>query len=477
MSEILSITEATIRKTLDEISIDDNDYLGENNPTPSNFVGNYYPYIVINDFEISYDDLYSVNLDTRDFLPTVLIKFKDSSGYFSTKHFPLDGSTINLYIRANNRTDFNDIHINFEIINIQPIGNLTYVISGEMKVPNLYTDVCKSYQQKSSFDTLLDISEELQIGFSSNVTDTADIMTWINAFNTNKKFIQHTTSHSYLDENSWFVSFIDTYYNLNFINVQECFKNTEKLELSEVYDWKLPDFYGKDSQYEKLPLLYTNAREFSNKTRFIKSYQMFNNTANVYLSNGYKRKIQYYDEVNDVHINPTDFPEDATIEAFPKLNEYTGDNIIFKGRYILENDSLVKEKINGKTLFEQYEKYTYLGKQNENVHDFYYIAKTQNYQNLQESSKIGMVIDLNGTDNSIFKYKTIYVVICEYDTQRKAVFIDNQPDQIDEKLDKPIINTFLTDFYVIYGIEWIYNKNGTMFQRLHLFKQSSNKPM
>ena len=477
MSEILSLTEPLIKKLLDDIIIDDNEYLGENNPTHSNFVGNYYPHIVINDFEISYSDLYSVNLTSKDFLPTVTIKFKDTSGYFSNKHFPLDGSVINLYIRANNRQDFNDIHINFELINIQPIGNLMYVLSGETKVPNLYTDVCKSYSQQSSFDTLMNVAEDLQLGFSSNVDDTSDIMTWLNTFNNNKKFIEDVTKHSYLDSNSWFTSFIDVHYNLNFINVQSCF-NINTIGISEAYDWRLPDFYGNSVDYEKVPLLYTNAREFSSKTRFIKNYQMFNNTANVYLTNGYKRKIQYLDEVNELYINPTDYPDDVTIEPFPKLNEYQGNNIIFKGRYVTKDDgSFVKETINNKTYFEQYEKYKYFGKQNENVHDYYYIAKCQNYQNKEEISKIGMVIDLNGTDNSIFRYKTIFVAICEYDTQRKSVFIENQPDQTDEKLDTPIINTFLTDFYVISGIEWIYNNGGTLFQRLHLVKQSSNKPM
>lgn len=478
MAEILSIIEPSIKKTLDQIVIDNNESLGENNPTPSNFVGNYYPYIVINDFEISETDLYSVNLSSKDFLPTVFIKFKDSTQYFSTKHFPLDGSVINLYIRANNRTDFNDIHINFEIINIQPIGNLMYVISGEMKVPNLYSDICKSFPQQSAFDTLIDISEDLQLGFTSNVDDTSDIMTWLNTFNTNKNFIQEVTKHSYLNVDSWFTSFIDTNYNLNFINVQDCFNKTKKIELSEAYDWRLSDFYGVETEHEKVPLLYTNAKEFSSKTRFIKSYQMFNNTANVYLTNGYKRKIQYFDEINDLYVNPIDFPADTTIEPFPKLNEYSGDSIIFKGRYITKDDNTVeKETINKKTYFEQYEKYKFFGKQNENVHDFYYLAKCQNYQNKEESSKIGMIVDLNGTDNSIYRYKTIYVVIFEYDSKRKSAFIDNQTEQIEGTLDKPILNTFLTDFYVISGIEWIYNNTGTMFQRLHLFKQSSNKPM
>ncbi len=60
----------------------------------------------------------------------------------------------------------------------------------------------------------------MNLGFSSNVRESNDEMTWINPNDTYKEFIKDITRYSWISEDSFIWTFIDFNYNLNYVDIQ-----------------------------------------------------------------------------------------------------------------------------------------------------------------------------------------------------------------------------------------------------------------
>ena len=75
-----------------------------------------------------------------------------------------------------------------------------------------------------------EVARDLKLGFNTNITNTNDQMKWSNMNKENYSFIKDITGKSYIDDNSFLTSFIDYYYNLNYINVEKALQ--ESLDLS-----------------------------------------------------------------------------------------------------------------------------------------------------------------------------------------------------------------------------------------------------
>jgi len=461
-NNILQLTEHSLM--LDDIVILDNESGNNNqgNVKPSKLIGSLYPFVEINKYEFAYIDIMSFELYNNGFLPTISLKVVDSDGLFQARYFALDGAIINFYIRANNEELFKPIHINFDIIRLSPAGlspagKPMFSITGQMKIPNLYTEFCQSISEKTSFEALQEIADNLQIGFSSNEIITNDAMTWLNPYDTTFKFIQDITAHSYKDEESYFTSFIDPYYNLTFVNINKVYENST-IDNSEIYSTQIQDLRNEDVEFDTVALFFTNLREFNNTSKYISAYRLANRTGEIFLKNGYKRTLQYFDEIANEYISEVDvMPFTGT----------AGDLIHLAGRFI-----------NGESegLNDQCVKFKFMGKQNENMHDYYKYSNLLNFQNLEESNKITMEITLFQTDMSIYRYQSVLIQIFDYETMVKKIKSDHADDleaisPDDKNTDGPILNEFLSGMYVITGMDYIYRSPGPMYQKIYLSKR------
>ena len=83
-----------------------------------------------------------------------------------------------------------------------------------MFIPNLFTENVEYEEEVTSWDALLNIAERLQLGYASNVEETADTMTWTNPNDTTETWIQDIVANSYLSDETFFTSYIDPYYYL-----------------------------------------------------------------------------------------------------------------------------------------------------------------------------------------------------------------------------------------------------------------------
>jgi len=466
---ILTVTDPTIE--LDELSIVDRESDDSENKTtfkPSKFLGRIIPYCKINNMEFSISEIMYFDLDVNGFLPTLRIRIKDRSTQFISNHFPKDGDVIQFIIRSGSDKSYKDIRIDFDILSCEPgltksATASTFFITGQMKIPDLLTEFCETFGEKSSFDTLLDISQKLELGFASNETDTDDIMKWINPFDTRLKWIKDITANSYKDDDSFFYSYIDPFYYLTFININKIFSTEEDSDDAESFTINPVDGIEEDREAELTKQFFTNHHQFGGSSKFVSGLRPFNNSGKIFLSNGYKRFAQWVD-LEDSSFN-SEFVD-------PLVTKGTENDIHLKGR-------LIGEEKKSEGFNDRFYKYKYLGKQvnvDNQMHDNYHYSNVLNYQNNDEIFKMGLIFDIDIPDLSIYKYQRIPIFIYNYDTTGKTVTENREDDKSDDKskveggTGAPTLDKFLSGFYVVYGINYIY-ENGKMKQRINTIRR------
>jgi hypothetical protein len=203
-------------------------------------------------------------------------------------------------------------------------------------------------------------------------------------------------------------------------------------------------------------------------TRYITAYSLQNNAAEVTLTNGYKRIIQYYDDTDREYrkfdINPL-ISENLPEDLYP-----------LRGR---SDENRFKEEI----------KYKYAGKQSSNTHENYYFAQLHNHQNAVELNKLYMNVELEKANMGLYNMQKIPILI--YETSEKRINVLSQREdknrdegnpRQDDKSDiadsnglqygAPKLNQFLTGTYMIGQIEYIYTRGApAISQRLKLLRR------
>lgn len=473
-NKILTVIDPSIE--LDVMSIPDIESGTENSggiksEIPPSKLSSVIALVRINQYEVQQDRIDLVKIKNTSFYPTVKIIFNDRDNMFMARYFPKDGDIIQLYIRsAGDETTFKPIRIDFSIINISPLGgggNVSpnkFMVEGRMYIPNLFTEQVQ-INNGTSWDSLLNIAEELELGFASNVNETNDAMNWINPNDTTEKYIKDIVSNSYLDDDHFFTAYIDPYYYLTFVDVNSLFNQEGDVEASKTFIQNSGDLYSNsDGETEDFPNFLTNLAQLQGDARYISKYQMVNESGLVSKNNGYKRYSQTWDLINKEFISEF---VDPIVDPPPGFIPATKGRII-NGEIEGPRDNQIK--------------YKYLGTQSDNVHDEYSYSLILNYQNLKEVTKMGMIIELDTMNPALIRYSRIYCQIFEYGSPQKEVLTQNSSDErsipsnaaerdttAEEDATAPmILNEFLSGFYVISGIEYFQTRPGGLRMKLYL---------
>lgn len=477
---ILTVIEPTI--ALDELEVTDVESGTENSEgvsmkeKPTKFTS-MIPLVRVNSFDVQGDRLNMFELESTGFYPTCRFSFTDVDGMFTARFFPKDGDIIQVFIRSQGNEDtFKPIRIDFTVEDIKPLGGggstnepSEIMIEGRMHVPNLFTEKVQ-FQDNTSWNSLLAIAEELQLGYASNVEDTADQQIWTNPYDTSEKFIQDIIANSYLSDESFFTAYIDPYYYLTFVDCNKFFGQEDDIEASQMFSQNAMDTMGSGDENESdysIPNILSNMIQMQGTARYISKYQQVNKSGQISKNNGYKRYTQYWDLEAKEFVN--EFVD-------PLTNDTPGMVPATKGR-------LINGEVEGPRT--EQVRFKYLGTQGDNVHENYYYASIQNFQNLAEIEKFGMVLELDTINPAILRYSRIYCQIWEFaspvkntltapendedtpsGTQRRAETPDNVGS--DATSENGIINEYLSGFYVITGVEYILTKPGGLRQRIHL---------
>ena len=436
----------------------------------------YIPLVRINGYDVQGDRLDLFTLRNNSFYPTCRIIFDDVDGIFTARFYPKDGDLIQVNIRSQGEeTTFKPIRVDFTVVDIKPAGGgggqeaNKYIVLGRMFVPGLFTENVEYEEEVTSWDALLNIAERLKLGYASNVEETADTMTWTNPNDTTESWVQDIVANSYLNDETFFTSYIDPYYYLTFVDINRLFSQEGAIEASQTFSQNAGDSYGAegaDGEEKDFPNYLSNMIQMQGGARYLSKHQMVNKSGEISKANGYKRYTQYWDLNAKIWVS--EFVD-------PLTNDTPGMIPATKGRII---DGEVEGPRNDQV------KYKYLGTQGDNVHPEYQYSTVLNYQNITEINKIGMVVELDTVNPALVRYSRIYCQILEYGSPVQNTLLAPNTDEIegeqapqtrpespesnDAQSENGVVNEYLTGFYVIAGVEWLFTKPGPLRMKLKL---------
>jgi hypothetical protein len=369
------------------------------------------PLIWYNGITIPENLLSSFELNTDGFFPVLNMFFTDATSTMKNETMALDNTIVSIYIDSRTKDSgsspiLRPIRMDFKIVDYGYLDNEDlYYIQGYPNVDALYLECVKSYNSMSSYEVMKNISNTLKLGFSSNIASTDDKMNWMNIGMENSNFIQHTTEKAYKTDTTFFTSFIDYYYNLNFIDVETQFKDDAVSQKGVVTTSQITLGETKAQRVSDLYLTTKNVSTEGNN--IIESYTLLNKSTKISLKNGYRTELYYYDRTGNW---------EQKAGSFIKFNLETntdGQGIIMKGS---PNDTKPQGFFNKNT------KKVYMHPLDvDNTHKHYNYASLLNQYNKDEIGKVSMMVTLLNPNFNLYKYQKIQVYIYQDKSNDKTI--------------------------------------------------------
>ncbi len=459
-NDIVVITDPSIE--LLKLELADTDDLetvnhNANNIQVAKFAGTVFPVISLNGATFEGSNILSCVIGMDDVIPHITFSMQDNSGLFTTATYPKDGDICMFYMRSKNK-DFKPIRIDFKITDVKSsktdknnADSLrgTHRIEGIMHIPNFHNEEFESFSNMTCFDTMNTISSSLKLGFCSNVKVTDDEMTRIRSAQSYLSFIQDIARTAYRDDQSFFTAFIDQYYFLNLVELNSRFVINREIETSTIASVLAGDWQknSPDLQSKEFPLLLTNHPNATSTPLFLNSYVPFNDTGSVWMKNGYRNNVMYYDKDT----------KEKTQYYVETLNTDGGGNMkILKG-----ND---KESTMG------FQRYNYLGPQSkDNVHANYIHAAINNKINIEEIQKMGLDVEVNSFNPNLYRFQIIPVLIFlpKYGSEHVQQ-VEKYPKDDDYGL---VYDSELSGYYVVSELKYVYTNNNNYAVRAKLLRR------
>jgi hypothetical protein len=436
--------------------------------------GSEFPVVSINNYTFNENELIHLSISCIDWIPVVNLTVKTLNGIFLTRHFPKDGDLISVFIRSSNnlfkpiKMDFLITEINTSYSRDREGSEMTYYFTGFLRIPNFYADWCVSYPEMSSVEVMIEIANKFGLGFVSNEVSTEDTMTWINPTKPVPLFIQDLVKHAYKDENSFFDSWIDVYYNLNFMNMNKMFIVPDDLDIRDGLlkgNWTSDNRMGNNS-FEITKNILTNSSEAADSNFYFNSFQLGNFSGLITSLFGYKKKLHFYDFALKEKV-------DFSLMAMKTQNAEKSKNILL-GRV---GEDYYKKDVKSKWLGLQF------SKPYGNVHNFYKMSEVQNIYNNLEIKKINVLLQLPNCNFNIYKGQVLPVMFIVQDDIDMLKVAGNVED--DSKRKGQTMDRTMSGNYVVMGYEIIYNQKvdstkgqaqGTFSQEIILSRREWSAP-
>jgi hypothetical protein len=461
--------------------------LRDKGETSEKSTGLYVPFIVVNGYNIT-KYLTKFYLDLSGFLPTVRFSFIAAESVFISVNYPKDGDIVSVYLRAPGdfykpfRMDFNVLSVASEPTSRYAEGgvdhkakgiNLRFTITGECRIPGLYTQRIKSFSNLSSNDCLLEVSQDLNLGFASNEKTTDDKMTWICPSYSYYDFIQEVAIRAYKDDHSsFFDCWIDSYYTLNFVNLGNQFSYTKSPDQKAVF---LPGNSQAglsvsnaipgtpDTDPVEMSLLITNLTGYGTVPYFPIGYTLTSRAGNNTNRMGYVNEIGFYDETSDKK-DPSQKYVKYDVETQTPESVSTG-MILQKGR-ARENNYKDEKRIEWHGVLNTRTSDTSGG-----VHENFLHAKVQNLINVNDVTKMTLEVELMNYFPGIYRGQVLPVQLYAFDNDVRAQNVGAQGNKQTNTSGQPTLDVFLSGNYVVMGMSVYWSYGGVMRQSLTLAKR------
>ncbi len=417
------------------------------------FTGELLPYILYNNYTFNYKQIDTFTLSYENKIPKLVFGIDDINGEFNGLFLAKETDVITLYLKSN-AVEYKSVYMEFFIDTLTKSDNY-YIFECTMNVPELFTEECKSYDNVSSFEVFQNVAKELKLGFNSNVTSTDDAMNWIQAFDPYLGFLKDVVWHSYKGENTFMDFYIDFYYHLNYVDLDNQFGDYKQQDsIITLVDDHIKSEYDEDDKKVGSKLILTNAHLFHGTNNYIYDYNSINTTGEIKQTNGYERKVKFYDS------------QLRSIETHNVKPHYeTQDNE--KIRSVDDKHKLVKYKWEGLQLTDA---------ETKNVHDNYLFSKVYRKQNIEEISKMKLHVKLDKANYHLYRYQSIPIALYEYNEETKKKIA--QANDVDTNLNFPI-GVLLEQYsghYVIENIIYTYDSSDKYIrQELVLMRREWNQ--
>ena len=449
---------------LDDLVLDDlfegtNDELGAVKGTKTGRqyhkdLGTGYPFINVNNYVFKIEEIVDFTLDAMGFIPRIRVKVNlTNTGVFKSQSFPKDGDIMSVFIRAKNDA-FKPIRNDYVITTVDAGKGVsegrgsTIVMEGELFIPHIHDETIKAYNS-TSFQTLQTVCKDLGLGFATNESSTADSQNWICAGDTLYEFIQHVSLHSYKDDKSFYKVFIDVYYHLNFINVNNQIAGEGKLaaallDTTQMKNFSSDDNFEKGSQTETKKVL-TDMDSLNGTNMFVRQYTVQNNSSQISKKWGYKSFAQFFDQKS---------VQNWEIFVDPIITDGAAANkILLKGRpYPKSPDGKAAEKY----WLTQNRKY-WMGIQYKDVHDKYIYAQLWNERNNEELNKMYIECDVERWNPNIYRGEKIpLILITQGDIFKRKADATPEEAQIPGSETPVVADQLYSGYYMVDGIKIYY---------------------
>lgn len=479
---IYTVTKASIQ--LDQLAGADRTREGEFTKeetfdTDAKKAGYYAPMIQINGHRVD-RGIKSFSLDSTGFLPVCTFSFQMLDSVFLSVSYPKDGDIFSLYLRSVGDV-YKPIRMDFNIISVDSLpvpydadsnddGQFQYfTIVGECRIPGIYTQRIKAFKNKTSYDTLLEVSQDLGLGFASNDSNLDDVMNWICPNFSYYDFIETVTNHSYKDEFSYFGSWVDLYYNLNFVNlgnnysVEEFTPEMIKTTVQDVSgidinnDTTIP---GKEQIFQEKPLIFSNSQALSGTMLYPLGYTLISQAGQNTNLSGYVTTLQIFDgesnETNDGYVKYD--IESITVQDIPE------NALLQKGR---ANESIYKGE----------KRAVWVGENktgdSAQTHPNYLHAPIQNEINKLDSEKFTLQLEFNKFLPFIYRGQVVPVLIWVKGKGARKRNSGNVPNKEGNTTGENVKDNFLSGNYVVSGFEIFYDPvKGSLGQIINLCKKT-----
>jgi hypothetical protein len=401
-----------------------------------------FPYLVfsyLDKLALEAKDIIYFKLYGDRYIPEMECTFRDPTNKLADYMFPLDKSIVSLMIKANSE-NLMPIRCDFYINNFN-------LVKGGTRDDKIYTMKCildlpiviknSSFSKMSSFNVLKQISSETLLGFVSNIDDTNDIMTWINpGEDVIREFIpEEVVPYSYKSDDSFLWSFIDYYYNLNYIEIETAL-NEDTTNQQTILNSK--DISGSETT---IPLVLSNHPDKRSSNLYIDRWNLDNDSTDINIDISYEPWIYYIDDLKQNFVQ-------LLLDTISTAGEDKS-SIVLKQR----NDSVNTNVVNS----QQKKKY-YLGRlDTDNAHKNLLYAEKQNENNILSLQKIKINVILPNPNFSLYRFQLVDVVIYDLnDMETKKGKDDHDVNQVYANQNK--INNRLSGKWLITGINWVMDR-------------------
>lgn len=441
-----------------------------------------YPMIRINDSVLSKQEIQSMSISSKGFVPTISLSLQFANTLFLNKSMPKDGDIISTFVRTNTaalqylRNDFIITSCNSHL---DSNTSTNYVnLTGKLFIPgfdsfnNTFGIIGKSK------DVLKEIAKEFQIGFAYNdPEETNDFQNWVCCNNTVEFFVSDILDHTWKDEVSFFKSWIDLYYNLCFVNVNKFLLSNENTEdeIDLTYGtntFEAVDAIGTDQSADAAKMsmkIFSNTYDFKGSPFFIKEWSPINNSSKISFNEGYD--LVSYTFVHNQNLYATN--DSSCFEILSNVPAYdqnkTSSYILLRGRAKYDsnqNPETEQARVNYDYI-NTYIKRNWAGieyaidsdenqKDNNNtwsgnVHPNFSRAEFHNIINIKELDKLYITITCDGLCLQVMRGERIPVFLVYNTLVDEAVTNQDNQDPAPNT-----INKFYSGFYIIDSISYNY---------------------